>query len=303
MTKAKKIKTETKPREWDRNFWADEHSWLARAYAANTINPKQGTDTKSQDFWDAVAADYKTLQSKEMKMDEAYPDRTASKLNDKFKKYMQPETTKYLAIKHNTPLNSGENESDYKQWLKDLYYDKHGALFKFENCVEYLEVLPKFSKQKDPENVEEMKEETESGVKTIVPDLEYPEGSKKFVKRQKLEEAITASFEGADGRVQAVVDSINSVKKVMEDKAEFSKVKEKMEYLKDQRQFCIAVGDLTGAKEFNEKLQKVMEAHEAAEEAKKTSFRAGNADSGEVIENAENSGGTDGAEPKTPLEV
>jgi hypothetical protein len=243
-----------KEKQRKKNFSMEEDVLLARAFAKTSLDKVKGADQKADDFWQAVFDAFLALQAKETGSKEVIEKRTRDLIRQRFQKILQPNITKFLAIKNTTKMGSGQSPDSFKEQLLEAFREKHGRPFTFYNCLEHLEDLPKFAKLKDPSEVAQMKMEEDSGVKTVVPDAARPEGAKKTAKRQKLEAMVGKSTDEANERVQKVVAAMDRVNATLKSKFKEDSVKFEMDSLIDQRDFFLKIGDTDGAKKLMKRL-------------------------------------------------
>jgi hypothetical protein len=202
------------------NFHTLEEVWLSKAFANNSLNPVAGVGKKSDQFWNNVKKDFDVMKATGMAqgVDEYFPteERIVSALRNKWKT-IQGEVSKFLQVKHATPEGSGDNKESYMAKLLELFNMKFGSAFRFSDCVEHLEELPKFSKLKDGTMVEGMELEEGTGVQTVVYDLERPEGAKKAMRKGKLEDVVQKMDSKADRRATAVITELKELRKGMQE--------------------------------------------------------------------------------------
>ena len=223
------------------------------------------------------------IQANECADDELLELRTVDSLSIRYRKHIQPDFTKFMALKRANKMDSGENDEVYLERLLDLFRWKFGRPFKYKKCIPILEEgIVKFSPSKDYSEVVGMTEESDSGVMTVVPSMICPAGSKLSNKRQKFDEMLQKNTQGADDRVSAVVDSIKEVKDALGNKLEFKKFKQQLDFLENKRKFLVTIGDLDGAKKVTEEMQVVNDSKQPAKQTIST-----NVDDVEVDDNSE----------------
>lgn len=278
-----KVKTEPSvPKTRQKNYTEVENVWLSRAFATNSANPEDGNEMRSDDFWKKVEADYTILQVKESPEEDLLEMRGFDSLRQRFKKVIQPDVSKFLSVKNGNPIESGESPQSYQARLLEIYSKKHGRPFKFGNCVEYLKVLPKFAPSKEAVEVDGMAEEEDSGVKTVVPNVERPAGYHATQSSKKRQKLLDTMDERKNKALDQVRKEMSEVRDLFQQKVEMDKEKRDMdkyvlelEELKDQRSFLMSVGDKKGAMEVNSKIRELMEARKkAADDAKMATVEA-----------------------------
>lgn len=180
------------PKARQKNYLEEEDVCLVRAFAKNTSNPVEGVGKKSKDFWTNIAQDFNDMMEKDGVDQDVIEIRTPDSLMQRYKKALQPECTKYLAIKRANKIDSGENEEAHTTRLLVLFHQKHNKAFKHKACIPAIEGIVKYAKLKDPTEVVGMEEELNSGVATMVPDTKRPDGRNKS-KKKKIDDKKTSS--------------------------------------------------------------------------------------------------------------
>jgi len=251
------------PKRRGTNFSSMEDVWLARAYAKNSLNPAEGNEKRIKDFWSAINNDFNTLQDSDAPADFIPIQRPYESLYQRFAKQMQPDVAKFLALKRQNPLPSGTNQETWTMNLMELFKERHGKTFRFQDCIIHLQCLPKFAAPKYLQNAYEMNIEFNSGTQTTVPDVDRSLGSKVSKKRMYEDHNINSFCEDSKKRNKKIESSVevlvNDLKKNQKVKKELRRIQRKLDSLKDQRNYLAQTGDKVGADKLNTKILELVD--------------------------------------------
>ena len=116
-----------------KNFSEDDDVILAKAYVAATLNPLIGTDQKLEAFWASVSDRFHEMYKLEIQ-DQDYLlslQQTWRSLEQRYKKFIQPDVTKWVSVTRNNPIPSGCDESTWVTQLREEFRLKFGRPFRF----------------------------------------------------------------------------------------------------------------------------------------------------------------------------
>ena len=263
MPKQKKVKLEPSSvlGKRPKNFTTEEDVFLARAYAKATLDPIFGNDQKSSTFWAKVHENFRIIETNECEVEQVGLKRDAKSLQNRFKRHIQADTQKFVAIKNAHPKESGENDERHFNRLLEEYRYKEGKPFRFAKCWEYLEVIPMFNlatnKGEEDENFTSDDKDggddaSATAAKTAVLTLDRPIGSKQAKKRAKLEQIVEKNKEATAQAIREVGQNVKECAKAMD-------LKVRMEYFQQMLQRYDRLGDTHNATLTLQKMQVLME--------------------------------------------
>ena len=143
---------------------------LSRAFIAASENSVVGTSQKGETFWVEVEMKYAIFKKEhevykrtkaqieahnQLVLDKddpsveiaavVLPTHNQSSLQQKWSKYVQPCTVKFIGLTNNHPLKSGEDEEHYHTHMNGLYMAQEKSSFDiYHPSWEYLKDKPKF---------------------------------------------------------------------------------------------------------------------------------------------------------------
>jgi len=231
------------------NFKVQEDVLLARAYANVTTDPVHGTDQKSDMFWSNVLLKYNILMNKQPKALQV--PRTSDSLRLRWQRTLNKDVQLFNAC-YSRLLNknpSGWNEEKIMEEAKKMYTQQSGGKeFKYEECYQILQTLPKFDPMRSTPERSICTSPTNCDGKVMGEDMERPAGTKKAKKMMKheYEEASVAS--SLSSFQSSMVDVNNRFVDVMERK-------QRHDVWLKQAQFYQALGNIELAMEYMRKIE------------------------------------------------
>jgi hypothetical protein len=94
----------------------------------------------------------------------SYPARKEESIFDRFVRKISPEVCKYLGVCDTTDIESGQTEDDHQKNCLEIFQQRYGRTFEFEECYNYLKDKTKFLLYRNKED-EKKKEDRPLGNK------------------------------------------------------------------------------------------------------------------------------------------
>jgi hypothetical protein len=175
------------------NFTEEEDTVLAKAYVSTSLNPIMGTDQKQEVFWGAVFDRFVELYKTDVEVQDldVLQKRTWRSLDQRYKKHLQPDVTKWVSVTRNNPIPSGCDEETWLEQLREEFRVKYSRPFKFFDAFLHLRQLPKFdpSTSSPPKgNDDEDSISGGSAYASVASTLKRPQGMKR-AKAERREES------------------------------------------------------------------------------------------------------------------
>ena len=131
------------------NFSAEEDVLLARAYVNRSQNGAVGTDQNAKKLWQDIKSVYDDLvvQEKIFAEDEEPLEREWASLKNRYKRYIQKNVTKFVAIyrAEKEKNHSGWNEDKYTEECLKIFKEREGCHFRFVGCLAPMAKMPKYN--------------------------------------------------------------------------------------------------------------------------------------------------------------